>query len=717
MIEETLLKFLSILLIFLSFAPYANADTFSVQVEEDRQKLFYKICIEALKETPKAWLCKHYAPRVEGESFSEVFRSMQYEFNNLARRNKAVPQVILTEKRTRKEFNKLFADREPEYIAEFFGEQTTVKPGATSVERQAAPTPRPRKEENIDAVVRDLTDNAPDIENKPRPSKKPTAPVVQVPVEPVTPAKPVVVVEEPVAEPVVKEPVVIKEPVTTIQPIVVKLSPEELKKVHEKLYNDSLDEALTKLCQKLINDRGEYNETTEEYCKKFAARNKDKSIDELLVEFKKDPKIQADVLKELLEQLIIAVAKKNGTLPEGFEEFVASGGIKRERNTAVADASREPSVVGEAEVDPAEAALTDAYDRILKSEIEKNCNQYDTKCIDDITKRIYEQRDDAIARLKPAPTPVEEKPVAVAVTPEPTVVVEEPKEPVVELPPARAPSSLHNEVTCNDAIQGRIKELLQNDQNNILGKQFQLTSLKMALQIMEKRDRRYTDNVEEFINRNQKELVNKDNKKLLGQLVDFYRDYGKVDDQEFISKTFNKVKNSNYFKSNTRIYNDSASVMILADVLSNEESRFSEIDAASAWFASTVNAKFRSGTYHNNLTNLSSLTFRVLGKLKNEKPPIKLDKLKASIDAIEKDLAGNYELMRQDIGEKFADCFKEDRAQCNSKDAFNVNFAKSLMLMTSKIKSNDDFNIEVGKSLKGSISGGFKFDFLPGQYK
>jgi len=671
------LKFLSILLLFLSFSRYASADTFSVQIEEDRQKLFYKICIEALKETEKAWLCKHYAPRVVGESFEEVFKSMQYEFNNLSRRNKAVPKVILTEKRTKKEFKKLLANRSPEYSSQVLGEPAPVI--AKPVIPTKAPPISTKDNGAVNAIVRDMTNNDADVEEE--------------------------------------EPVVVVKPRPTPKPKPVKVSktPEQLKAEHEKLYNDSLDEALTKLCQKLINDRGEYDENSQSYCEDFASRNKNKSIDELLAEFKKDPKMQADVLKELLEKLIIAVAKKSGDLPEGFEQFIADGGIKSNA-TVVDDVGREPSIIGEAEVDPAESALVGAYDRILKSEIEKNCDKYDTKCIEDLTKKIYEQRDESLARLRPSVPAVDvvEEPVVAAVEKEPVVAVVEKEE---EKPVVRAPSSMHNEVTCNDAIQARIKDLLQKDQNNIIGKQFQLTSLKMALQIMEKRDKSYTDNVEEFINRDQKELINKDNKQLLGQLVDFYRDYGKVDDQEFISKTFDKVRNSNYFTSSQRIYNDSASVMILADVLSNEESRFNEIDAASAWFASTVNEKFKAGSYHNNLTNLSSLTFRVLGKLKNEKPPIKLDKLKDSIGEIEKDLAGNYELMRQEIGEKFADCFKEDRAQCNSKDAFNVNFAKSLMMMTAKIKNNDEFNVEVGRSLKGSISGGFKFDFLPGQYK
>lgn len=788
-LEETFLKTLSFIFLLLISQHKLFAKTydsnFSENIRDDREKLFYVICNDALKESTKAWLCSHYAVRITGEDFDSIMTSMQLEFNNLAKRNKKVPIVSLTKKRTLKDFKKILeANKRPEdYVAAVLDlPAPTPKPSAnqdgtldgdvvgrvqdettsdsvSDSEKESKPAEDEKsklaelsQDEKDNAVKKSIFDNAKYVDasvvdlieleendklprNNPRnnPNNKPSQKTDQKPsavgtiqIDPSKNGNSLAADEvEPMAPPA-------KPTQKTDRDSGVQYTTSD--KALD-LYDFALDEALTKLCKKLIFDKGEYQDETQQYCEKFADSQHGKSIQDIREALKNDPKISSDVKEDLLKKLIIVVASKQGKLPSDFEDFVNSGAVRvaKAAETKPADTAatnpvdvkgpktdvsdtgnaRSPAVIEPTNNDGTNSRdaidlLNDAYDRILLSEIEKNCPNHDQKCIDEITKKVNEARDRAIAAM----TPASSSPVAVA---------EDDKKPAENsgnLELDRSPATIATtEVKCSDAIQQRIRELLEGDENNMLGKQFQLTSLKMALQIMENRTKKSYDNVEEYINADQKDLLNKDNQKVLDKLVGFYRNYGKVEDESFISDSFDKVKNSNYFKSSTRIYNDSASVLILADSMTNENSRFSELDAASAWFASKVNEKFRTGTYHNNLTNLSSLTFRVLGKLKNEKPPININKLKDGIAKIEADLDGNYELMRQDISEKFADCFKGENVSCNSKENFDQNVARSIMDLTSKITTSDNFVLEVQKSLRGSINGKYKFDFLPGQYK
>lgn len=718
------------------------------EIKKDRQRLFYRICVDAYKDVPKrgaSLLCPTYARKIEGNDFHSIFDSMQSQFRDMARRNSHLPRVILTEKKTKKEFLNLLEEQEnkdPKYVEFLF-------PGDSDTTRTAPPAPSRRVPRIIDVNVIDLSENDmntgiayiadqninTNTNTNERTHNNVTArgedSSVDLNTRNIAPQAPIKDVVESRTDDEIEQ---IKQPVAssssdnsassnTVQADDLssvantnaannsnKYTDEEVRQI----YNESLEIGLTKYCVSIIKqNNGKATQKDVLYCDKFAKNQKDKSIEDIIQAFKNDPALKADVREAVLKKLITTIAIREGYDEKQIGEFVYSGGhvkVADVANTPTVDEikpsdsqSRGPAVVNMAP-DDVEDTLRDAYARILQSEIAKNCSSTDTKCIEDISRKINEQRDAALANLKPTPIKIDE----VSEIKEPQAVEE------IKIP---AVKPVVSEANCEDQIQNRIRELLEKDDNNILGKQFQLTSLKMALQIMETRSKKRLDNVEEYIRVDQKKLLDRDNKQVIDSLVNFYRDHGKVEDENFIDKTFNKVAGSNYFRSSTRIYNDSASVMILADSLTNENSRFSEVDAASVWFASEINKNFRQGSYHNNLTNLSSLTFRVLGKLKNEKPPIDINKLKSGISQIEKDLSGNYEIMRKEIGEKFADCFQGEFASCNAKPAFDKNFARSLMDLTSKIKNNENYSLEIDRSLKGAINEEFKFDFLPGQYK
>lgn len=770
-LEEMLLKALKFLSVIsalcllqnsISYAKTYDSD-FGDEIRKDRKKLFYRICMDAYRDIPKRGgdlLCPIYASNVQGEDFKSIFESMQLEFKNMARRNKHLPRVILTEKHTKNEFKKVLEDKDPKYKQIFFPDEVISGTSSNQDSKPSAKIPRIIPVKVIDLSENDLnTGNSyvqgkvDDVVNRPNTSKVNVSNAkdssddaddkekldsriqtveneddsvgnsevadnsLKQPVE----ISPRTVSEEKTE--VANQPVKpdVKAPVDSGNEVVNKPVHYSDEKVRE-IYNDSLMTGLKYVCvDQLKKKNGKLKDEDYTYCDSFVSKQKDKSISQILDALKNDPRINGSISEAVLKKLIITVAIRNGYDDKQLTSFVYNhgGDIKKLDIANVADEGskeRSPAVIGEAVVNESntpdiEKTLTDAYATILANEIAKNCSAEDTKCIEDITNKINSQRDAALANLGIKSSLENRKPATVEVaSPEEDVSIQVAPLSTVTTPPI-------SEVNCEDQIQQGIRELLQKDENNILGKQFQLTSLKMALQIMENRSKKSYDNVEDFIQNDQKKLLARDNKKVLEDLVTFYRDYGKVKDDDFIDKTFNKVVGSHYFKSSTRIYNESASVMILADSLTNENSRFNEIDAASVWFSSEINKKFKQGTYHKNLTNLSSLTYRVLGKLKNEKPPINIEKLRLGIDTIEKDLSGNYEIMRNEIGEKFSDCFKGENASCNAKPAFDKNFAKSLMELTSKIKNSDNFSIEVDKSLKGSINGEFKFDFLPGQYK
>lgn len=407
--------------------------------------------------------------------------------------------------------------------------------------------------------------------------------------------------------------------------------------------------------------------------------------------------------------------------------------LKRKKMAEMANGNPAPV---EVEEKPKELVLENIVPKLLLSDEEKEANikfleelnKIKDKDFQDKVSKIIKKYDDLYnERLKAecAETPTQEcaDKVYTDVTKQRIAelkklyedYLESQKEPVVEQPEVVDPPTVFDEsdvskLSCDDQISNKILELLKKDQFNMIGKQFQLTSLKLALQVLQK-SAKY-DTVEDYLNKYQKSLLSQDNKAVYDELVEFYRDHGKIEDSNFIANNFEKLKNSSYWKENTRIYNETASVFILADSLSNENSKFSELDAATTWFAEQVNKKFKIGSYHNNLTNLTSLTYRQLGVLKKERP-IKLANLERRIKEKETELDGKFEDMRGKVILDLAHCFKNGSA-CLTKDAFNEKFSTSIMDLTNKLKTDDNFNVEMDRSLKGTLGGeGFRIDFLP----
>lgn len=360
-------------------------------------------------------------------------------------------------------------------------------------------------------------------------------------------------------------------------------------------------------------------------------------------------------------------------------------------------------------------ALNKKYDDLLEKKIKEECGDKPTQeCVDKVAYDIFKLKNAELDKII-ADYHKSQEPVVIA-----TPIEEVPELPEeIDLTPPKDPvsndggretSSLPKE-TCDDQIKNKILELLEKDDYNLIGKQFQLTSLKLALQVLEKST--HIDTVETYLKTYQKELLNEDKSQVLDDLVGFYRDHGKVEDTNFVSKNFKQLKNSSYWKQGTRIYNETASVFILADSLSNENSKFNEVDAAATWFAEQVNKNFKIGSYHNNLTNLTSLTYRQLGVLKKERP-VKLGNLRRRIGEKSSEIDEHFAQMKNQIALDLAHCFEGEKSACWTEDAFNDKFSKSLMSLTHKLKTDDKFNVEMDRSLKGTLTGGgFKIDFLP----
>ncbi len=271
------------------------------------------------------------------------------------------------------------------------------------------------------------------------------------------------------------------------------------------------------------------------------------------------------------------------------------------------------------------------------------------------------------------------------------------------------------ELNCEDELKKQLLSLLKEDKQNILGKQFQKTSLKLALNLINNRSNKNIKTLEDFISRDQQKLISSDNQNVLAKMMKFYQEHGKIEDANFIKNQFGDVKEASYWNKEKRLSNENISAYLLAESLSNDKSSFSEVDAATVWFAHQANSVFEKGTAEANLTNMSALVYRQVGLLKRDLP-VKVKKLEEVISGIDSELDLALTSLKEKVEKNLSQCIVNgvfNGSQCWSQATFDSGLAQTIMGLNAQIINDKDFQISMDNKLKGEISGNFKFDFFP----
>jgi hypothetical protein len=266
---------------------------------------------------------------------------------------------------------------------------------------------------------------------------------------------------------------------------------------------------------------------------------------------------------------------------------------------------------------------------------------------------------------------------------------------------------------CEQDVRKEINKLLSEDSSNIIGKQFYLTSLKLSKEVLKARGaNKKIGTLEDYIKSQNNELEKSGaspevRKKILG----IYQKHGKVGDANTISKQFSSFKSSVYYSRANRLNNDNISAYILADTINNKDTSLTELDAASAWLAANIRSQsgFSDGSAAGNLMNLSVQAYRNINLLyeNDDKAKSEIDRKIAKSKA---DLEKNIGNIKAAVEKKYAELcgpsyFESD---CWKQDSFNEKLVSAFTSI-----SKDISKIEMKKGLKGTINGGFKFNFLP----
>ncbi|WP_372654719.1 hypothetical protein [Halobacteriovorax sp.] len=265
---------------------------------------------------------------------------------------------------------------------------------------------------------------------------------------------------------------------------------------------------------------------------------------------------------------------------------------------------------------------------------------------------------------------------------------------------------------CEDKAIEYYQDAFANDNSNILGRQFQLTTLKLArISIADSRT-----SLEDKIKKISAEIDPNDPK--LKKIDELYKEYGYEDDLESV---IDNMRSAKYWDRSTRFYNDDVSAFILLAKEVEPSIGLSERDAAITWFMSyvsdTASKKMGATSASANLTNLSSRLANFTGAYA-EKRSLTDSEIEREIEKLENDIDKTMDTLHKElVFELGSECFDNGvfAGSCTYSDEMgDLLLSQSLMDLTGELKKN---KIE---SLENSIfseKGKFKLNLfgLPSQ--
>jgi hypothetical protein len=257
-----------------------------------------------------------------------------------------------------------------------------------------------------------------------------------------------------------------------------------------------------------------------------------------------------------------------------------------------------------------------------------------------------------------------------------------------------------NKSICKSKLDEELKALIKNDKANVLGLQFEVTSLKLAL-ITQKEGKQ---TLEEVVRKKQSHLETMGDG-TRNKIKETYRKYGKIEDQEIIDEKIAEIssqaKAANYNRGAQRFYAEQTSAFLLALQASDPQSGIDESDVAISWVMKQIqdrvaetHGKFSAA---HNSTNFSNQVAWLTGYVSPEK--------KQTPQAIEERLTkASSEL--QKVFQEFSDKFKQDNPQCFDGGIFEATgncWTVSKSVVPAFMEAIEDISEEIRKTDKTQI--------------
>lgn len=245
---------------------------------------------------------------------------------------------------------------------------------------------------------------------------------------------------------------------------------------------------------------------------------------------------------------------------------------------------------------------------------------------------------------------------------------------------------------CEDQAIDFFKEAIAKDESNILAKQFQLTTLKLAKASI--KDNR--NSLEQEILKISK-TINKDDPKLK-KVDQLYREYGYEND---LSEVLDSMRSASYWKRSTRFYNDDVSAFILLAKDIKPELGLNERDAAITWFmghiSNKASDKFGQTSATANLTNLSSRLAQMTGAFAGRRS-LTDSEVSKEIEKIENDIDHQMLTLHRelvlDLGPECFDGGLFGGSCLYTEDVSELLYAQSLMDLTGELKKSRVSSLE-----------------------
>lgn len=162
---------------------------------------------------------------------------------------------------------------------------------------------------------------------------------------------------------------------------------------------------------------------------------------------------------------------------------------------------------------------------------------------------------------------------------------------------------------CEKELKQKLLELIENDHKGILSKQFELTTLKLAIETSKSN----SITLEHYIKKQADEIKKMDSEKVLESVSELYKENGFAQDMKkaFLHLQEN-VDKASYWNKNTRLYNQDISAFLMYNKLKSNSTLVNDIDVASVWFMKKL-TESNLGSGQTNVNNMSYHVTKLLG--------------------------------------------------------------------------------------------------------
>lgn len=254
-----------------------------------------------------------------------------------------------------------------------------------------------------------------------------------------------------------------------------------------------------------------------------------------------------------------------------------------------------------------------------------------------------------------------------------------------------------NEEYCVDEFNKSMKELLQDDSNDLISKAFSLASLKLSYRQLSEGVEKQT--LEQYIRGKVQELNLADNQEFLQRVQELYERNGESKDLTEINEIVTGLNDKNYFPKAERLSNKEGSVFMLALSMYDECNDLAlcidKSDAAVTWFMGELHERAQENDIGSSQSNLMGLSVRIAhtSGVFNSTIPHTPEELSEDIIDLEHDVKTAIHNHKQAFLEDYEMCrvIIED-SRCLQK-TFNEGFDNSLASIVRDLKRQNASDI------------------------